>query len=135
MLHRIDDGITDVTTSWRFVLGEHVERFEKTFAHFEDTGYCVALSSGTWALHCALLAPGIGEGDGVITVGHTLVATARSLSTGFAAHSVRPNASHLAKPENLRRNGSMQNAKIRLRRIREYKTLCEMLVRRRDTHE
>ncbi|RKY64092.1 MAG: hypothetical protein DRQ02_11870, partial [Candidatus Latescibacterota bacterium] len=36
-----------------------------------------ALSSGTSALHCALLAPGIGEGDEVITVGHTLVATAR----------------------------------------------------------
>jgi len=55
-----------VITSCRFVLGEHVERFEKTFAQFQGTGYCVALNSGTWALHCALLALGIGEGDEVI---------------------------------------------------------------------
>jgi len=31
----------DLITSCRFVLGEYVERFEKTFAQFEDTGYRV----------------------------------------------------------------------------------------------
>lgn len=78
--NRIDDGITDVITSCRFVLGEHVERFESSFARFQDTRYCVALNSGTSALHCALLALGVGEGDEVITVPHTFIATAEAIS-------------------------------------------------------
>ena len=78
--NQIDDGITDVITSCRFVLGEHVERFEKTFAQFQDTKYCVVLNSGTSALHCALLALGIGKGDEVITVPHTFIATAEAIS-------------------------------------------------------
>jgi len=64
----------------------------------------VALNSGTWALHCALLALRIREGDEVTTVPHTFIATATSHDTGFAAHSVRPNASQLAKPEKIGRN-------------------------------
>jgi len=64
----------------------------------------VALNSGTWALHCALLALGIGEGHEVTIVSHTFIATATSPDTGFAAHSVRPNASQLAKPEKIGQN-------------------------------
>ena len=41
-----------------FVLGEEVEAFERDFAAFCGTKHCVALSTGTAALHLGLLAPG-----------------------------------------------------------------------------
>ncbi len=66
------------TTS--FVLGGEVEQFEHDFARYIGTKYCVALNSGTSALHLALLAHGIGEGDEVITVPNTFIATAEAIS-------------------------------------------------------
>ena len=50
-----------------FVQGEEVEAFEKEFAEFCGTKHCVALSSGTAALHLGLLALGVQPGDEVIT--------------------------------------------------------------------
>ena len=42
-----------------FVQGEEVETFEREFADFCGTRHCVALSSGTAALHLGLLALGV----------------------------------------------------------------------------
>jgi dTDP-4-amino-4,6-dideoxygalactose transaminase len=67
-----------------FVGGQIVEDFEREFAEFCDTQYCVGVSSGTDALRFALLASGIARGDIVITVPHTFIATAEAISQAGA---------------------------------------------------
>src|SRR5271167_4421207 len=57
-----------------FVLGEEVEAFEREFADFCGTRHCVALSSGTAALHVGLLALGVQAGHEVVTSPNTFVA-------------------------------------------------------------
>lgn len=68
-----------------FVGGPQVEAFEEEFAAFCGTKYCVAVNSGTDALRFALLAAGIGPGDGVITVPNTFIATVEAISQTAAA--------------------------------------------------
>ncbi|MBI5213742.1 MAG: DegT/DnrJ/EryC1/StrS aminotransferase family protein [Nitrospirae bacterium] len=54
--------------------GEGVERFEKLFSKYHGIRGGVAVSSGTAALHIALLALGIGKGDGVIVPTYACIA-------------------------------------------------------------
>ena len=54
----IDAAISRVLDSCQFVLGSEVAAFEKDFAIIADTSECIALNSGTSALHLALLAAG-----------------------------------------------------------------------------
>lgn len=63
-----------------FVQGEEVEAFEREFADFCGTKHCVALSSGTAALHVGLLALGVQQDDEVITTPNTFLATAEAIS-------------------------------------------------------
>jgi dTDP-4-amino-4,6-dideoxygalactose transaminase len=67
--HLGDDELALVTeafrTNWIAPLGPHVDAFERELATYVDTPHAVALSSGTAALHLALLALGIGHGDTV----------------------------------------------------------------------
>jgi dTDP-4-amino-4,6-dideoxygalactose transaminase len=63
-----------------FVEGEEVVAFEREFADFCGTRYCVALSSGTAALHLGLLALGVQPGDEVITTPNTFLATAEAIT-------------------------------------------------------
>ena len=56
-----------VCTKSSFVLGQEVEAFEREFADFCGTKHCVALSSGTAALHLGLLALGVQADHEVIT--------------------------------------------------------------------
>lgn len=63
-----------------FVLGEEVEQFESEFANYCDVKHCVALSSGTAALHLGLLALGVQPGDEVITSPNTFLATAEAIT-------------------------------------------------------
>ncbi len=71
----IDAAIAKVLDSCQFVLGSEVAGFEQDFATYCGAGECIALNSGTSALHLALLAAGVGFGDEVITVPFTFVAT------------------------------------------------------------
>jgi len=71
----IEKAVLGVLDSGQFVLGEAVESFERSFADYCGTRHCVALNTGTSALHLALLASGIGPGDEVITVPMTFAAT------------------------------------------------------------
>jgi len=59
--------------------GDFINRFETAFASFVGTRFAVATSSGTTALHVALLAAGIQPGDRVITTPFTFVATANAI--------------------------------------------------------
>ena len=63
-----------------FSSGPFVEEFEKNFSAFCKTSYAVGLNNGTSALHLALLALGIGEGDEVIVPANTFIATAWGVS-------------------------------------------------------
>jgi len=60
-------------------MGAYVDRFEKSFAVFCETGHAVAVSNGTAALHLALLAADVGPGDEVIVPALTFVATAAAV--------------------------------------------------------
>jgi dTDP-4-amino-4,6-dideoxygalactose transaminase len=72
-------AIRGVLESGNFVLGPEVEAFERELAAFCGTPHAVGTSSGTSALHLALLAAGVGPGDEVITVPHTFVATVAAI--------------------------------------------------------
>jgi dTDP-4-amino-4,6-dideoxygalactose transaminase len=63
-----------------FILGEEVQEFEREFAAYCDVEHCVAVNSGTSALHLALLAVGVQAGDEVITTPYTFIATAEAIS-------------------------------------------------------
>jgi len=72
-------AVTVVLRSGIIAQGRKVEEFEEAFAGFIGTKYAIAVNSGTAALHIALLAQGIGEGDEVITSPFTFIATANSI--------------------------------------------------------
>src|SRR2546421_2874847 len=61
------------------VQGPQVEAFETEFASLLGVRNAVATSSGTTALHLALMAHGIGPGDEVITSGFSFVASANAV--------------------------------------------------------
>ncbi len=75
----IDAAIAGVLESGHFVLGTDVAAFEEEFAAYCGTTECIALNSGTSALHLALLAAGVGPGDEVITVPFTFIASVAAI--------------------------------------------------------
>ena len=76
---QVDAAVMHVIESGQFVLGPAVAAFEERFAAYCTVAHCRAVSSGTSALHLALLAAGIGPGDEVITVSMTFVATTAAI--------------------------------------------------------
>ena len=75
----VNAAVMGVIESCQFVLGDEVKAFEDDFAVYCTSAHCVALNSGTSALHMALLALEIGPGDEVITVSSTFIATAAAI--------------------------------------------------------
>jgi dTDP-4-amino-4,6-dideoxygalactose transaminase len=73
-------GLDRVCRNASFILGSEVNEFEKEFAAYCETKHCVALNTGTSALHLALLGVGVGAGDEVITTSNTFIATAEAIS-------------------------------------------------------
>lgn len=69
-----------IESSWISSCGKYVEKFERTFADFCGVRHAVSCSSGTAALHVALLALGVGSGDEVIVPTLTFVATANAVT-------------------------------------------------------
>jgi dTDP-4-amino-4,6-dideoxygalactose transaminase len=76
----IDKAIQQVLDSTAFAGGPFVERFEKNFAAAHHAKYCVAVSSGTAALHVVMMALGLGPGDEVVVPTNTFIATAEAIS-------------------------------------------------------
>jgi dTDP-4-amino-4,6-dideoxygalactose transaminase len=66
-------------TNWIAPLGPNVDMFEKELAEYVGIGHAVALSSGTAAIHMALKAAGVGEGDIVLCQSLTFSATANPI--------------------------------------------------------
>jgi dTDP-4-amino-4,6-dideoxygalactose transaminase len=80
----IDTAINQVLESGWYILGNEVSSFEREFAKNMGAAQAVGVASGTDALEIALRACGIGEGDFVITVSHTAVATAAAIERARA---------------------------------------------------
>ena len=89
MLKRIDLGrdykkheqeylaaIRRVCEQTAFSGGEFADRFDEEFADFCQVPYASGVNNGTSALHCAMMALGIGAGDEVIVPANTYIATA-----------------------------------------------------------
>ena len=80
-----ESAVLRVLRSGHVVQGQEVAAFEAEFAGLVDARPCVAVNSGTSALHLALLAAGIGPGDEVIVPSFTFAATANSVAITGAA--------------------------------------------------
>jgi dTDP-4-amino-4,6-dideoxygalactose transaminase len=76
----VDVGFRKVLDKGDFILGEQAQIFEKAFANYCEAGYGVGVNSGTDALHLALSALDIQDGDEVIVPTHTFIATALCVS-------------------------------------------------------
>ncbi len=72
-------AVREVLLSGKYVSGEKVQAFEEAFAEYIGVRYAVAVNSGTAALHIALEALGVGEGDEVIVPPLTFFATVSSV--------------------------------------------------------
>jgi dTDP-4-amino-4,6-dideoxygalactose transaminase len=76
----IDGAIQRVIDSSQFILGKAVSDFERAFADAHQVKHCIAVGSGTDALHVVLWALGIGKGDAVVTTPFTFIATVEAIS-------------------------------------------------------
>jgi dTDP-4-amino-4,6-dideoxygalactose transaminase len=71
----LDRAYQRVMESGWYILGKECEAFEKEFADYCGTKYCIGVGSGLDALHLILRAYKIGEGDEVIVPANTFIAT------------------------------------------------------------
>lgn len=79
LAEELDAALKRVCRSGIFALGPEVEEFERNWAGYCEAECCAAVSSGTAALHLALLALGIGEGHEVITTPMSFFATVEAI--------------------------------------------------------
>lgn len=75
----LSNVIEAVKSGWISSKGKFIPEFENSFAKYCGVAYGVATSNGTTALHLALTALGIGEGDEVIVPTLTFIATANAV--------------------------------------------------------
>jgi perosamine synthetase len=75
----IKKTVLEVLDSGWFIHGKYLKEFEEKFAKFVGTKFAIGVSSGTAAIHVALKALGVGEGDEVILPSHTAFPTAEPL--------------------------------------------------------
>ena len=78
--HEVVPLVTEAMENGMFIGGPNVDGFEKEFAEFCGSKYCIGVNSGTDALRFALMAAGVGPGDEVITVPNTFIATTEAIS-------------------------------------------------------
>jgi dTDP-4-amino-4,6-dideoxygalactose transaminase len=76
----VDLGFKKVFEKGDYILGEQAHLFEGAFSKYCEAQYGVGVNSGTDALHLALMALDIKEGDEVIVPTHTFIATALCVS-------------------------------------------------------
>lgn len=80
IFNQVDGWYTDIIQNTAFAGGKHVDAFEKEFAKYCGTDYAIGVSNGTDALRFALIAMGIDQGDEIITVPNTFIATTEIMS-------------------------------------------------------
>ncbi len=80
----IEEGVSNVLRSNSYIMGNHVKNFEKDFSRYIGVKFGVGVANGTDAIEIALRALEIGQGDEVITVSHTAVATVAAIEAAGA---------------------------------------------------
>jgi dTDP-4-amino-4,6-dideoxygalactose transaminase len=78
--NEIDEAISNVISQSAFIGGSYLKSFETAFAEFCNVKYCIGVGNGTDALFLALKALGIGNGDEVITVANSFIATSEAIT-------------------------------------------------------
>lgn len=73
--YEVEKAMNGVYRRGQFILGAEVEAFEKEYAAYCGTKYCVGVASGLDALYLSLHLLGIGSGDEVIVPAHTYIAS------------------------------------------------------------
>ena len=76
---KVEPAVLEVMRSGSYILGANNKEFENEMCNYLGCKHAVALNSGTDALHLALRALDIGEGDEVISTAFTFVATSESI--------------------------------------------------------
>ncbi|WP_169083621.1 DegT/DnrJ/EryC1/StrS family aminotransferase [Paenibacillus sp. PL91] len=76
----ITQSFTNFLHSGWYILGKQVEDFEKQFAEYCGTKYCIGLANGLDALSLIIRAYGIGEGDEIIVPSNTYIASILAIS-------------------------------------------------------
>jgi len=76
----IDKVMADVIAQAAFIGGPYLQPFEAAFAQFCSVKHCVGVGNGTDAIFIALKALGIGQGDEVITVANSFIATSEAIT-------------------------------------------------------
>jgi len=80
----IDEAVHRVLESGYYILGNEVTAFEQEFGNYLGGRSVIGVGNGTDALHLALRACGVGQGDAVVTVSHTAVATVAAIELAGA---------------------------------------------------
>jgi len=75
----MEEAAINALRNERYILGESVDKFEEDFARYIGTKYAASVSSGTNALHLALLAADLPTGGEVITPASSYIATSNSV--------------------------------------------------------
>ncbi|TMM34269.1 MAG: aminotransferase class I/II-fold pyridoxal phosphate-dependent enzyme, partial [Actinobacteria bacterium] len=78
------EAVAEVLASGQLTMGPKVEEFERGLAAACGAEHAVVVSSGTAALHLAVLALGIGPGDEVLVPAYTFPATANVVALAGA---------------------------------------------------
>lgn len=68
-------AVNEVIESGMLAQGPKVAELEESWAKYCGVKHALAVNSGTAAIHCALYAAGVGEGDEVITTPYSFIAT------------------------------------------------------------
>ena len=74
-----EEALLAALHSGRWFLADHIKRFEREFATFQQAAFGIATSNGTTAIQVALAAIGIRPGDEVIVPAYTFIATASAV--------------------------------------------------------
>jgi dTDP-4-amino-4,6-dideoxygalactose transaminase len=80
IIDEIRSKFEDIFDNTAFISGKYVSEFESEFSLAQKAVDCIGVSSGTDALHIALMSLGIGIGDQVVVPVNTFIATAEAVN-------------------------------------------------------
>ncbi|AEW02983.1 aminotransferase [Niastella koreensis] len=109
-----------------YVLGDQLQQFEKEYASFNEVSHSIGISNGLDALHIALKALGIGEGDEVIVPSNTFIATVLAVSyVGAKPVFVEPNI-HTYNIDPAKIEAAITSRTKAIMPVHLYGQICEM---------